>query len=142
MTEKHRVQYRYQELEPEVGAAACTFVTPYWEERHRPESHREREHWSNVVYEIYDKNDLTPLYIGRSKNLTRRVVEHREQPWWPQQGQGFFLISRLPCAAHSVIYEESRIREVRPLHNKRMAGAISRVQWWLDHPKIRAQVSP
>lgn len=80
-------------------------------------------HWTAVssagqwfVYVIYNKRVQNPLYVGYSRDVARRLTQHRQQKsWWPLVDQ----ITVGLCDSRDKALEEERCRiaMMKPLFN-------------------------
>lgn len=69
---------------------------------------------SNYVYIFYNNNDV--LYVGKTHNLHRRIIQHKDK-WW------FAMANRIKYAEFSNktdmdIYEIYYINKLKPVYNK------------------------
>lgn len=114
-----------------TGGAALEACSRPWSlggPSHDPLLHSENPaDWRYAVYEVFDQEGQ-PVYIGRSENLNRRLKNHRRlAPWWPEAAS--LTVTYLPCLAQGFVYEEIRIKAVRPRWNQRAGRFTARIFW-------------
>lgn len=68
-------------------------------------------HW---VYRLFAENRC--LYVGMTKDLDRRLDEHRySKEWWSEVDR--IESDWYPTRSEAMIYEEGFIRRLDPVHN-------------------------
>lgn len=70
-------------------------------------------HW--FTYLIFSDRSRTPLYIGRTGNIYRRLCQHTRKTWWPLVDK--IIVDSHESAAEAAADEEHRITYYRPMFN-------------------------
>lgn len=72
---------------------------------------------THFVYAAFDA-DMQPLYVGCTKDVTRRLKEHARGSTWPSRTAHLF-VTEFASEAEALGVERERIQSLRPLHNIR-----------------------
>lgn len=77
----------------------------------------------DTVYELFS-TDATPLYVGSSSNLRKRLQVHRrDKPWWPDVA---FMATHAPMDHLDALdLERQRIGVLMPKHNTQSNPAVN-----------------
>lgn len=92
---------------------------PYFPEFLYPDD-RDKWKWINLdghwfTYLIFSDRSRTPLYIGRTNNIYRRLSQHTRKVWWPLVDK--IIVDSHQSAQEATTDETHRIGHYQPMFN-------------------------